>query len=68
LDAETNATRRGYLERRMMAEWAEAQDTQNAEIQANNNAVKKQRDKIIMKGNDMARCNMINKTHGTSNG
>jgi hypothetical protein len=43
---ETNATRRGYLERGMMAEWAEAQATQNAEIQANNNGVKKQRDEI----------------------
>jgi hypothetical protein len=64
LDRETNATRRGYLERRMMAEWAEEQAAQNAEIQANNDAVKKQRDEIIMKGNDMARRNTITKLMG----
>jgi hypothetical protein len=61
---ETNATRRGYLERGMMAEWAEAQATRNAEIQANNNGVKKQRDEINISGNDIARCNMITKLMG----
>jgi hypothetical protein len=66
LDAETNATRKGYLERRMMAEWAETQATRNMEIQASNDAVKKQRDEIIMKGNDMARRNMITKLMGAS--
>jgi hypothetical protein len=64
LDAETNATRRGYIERRMMAEWAEAQAVQNAEIQVQNDSVKKQRDEIITKGNETARHNMITKLMG----
>jgi hypothetical protein len=59
LEVESNSTRRGYLERRMMAIWAAKQVERNAEIQANNDANKKQRDEIIAKGNETARENMI---------
>jgi hypothetical protein len=55
LDAETNMTRRGYIERRMMGEWAKQQEKVNAETQANNDAIKKQRDEIIVEGNYTAR-------------
>ncbi len=48
----------------MMAEWAEAQAVRNAEIQAQNDSVKKQRDEIITKGNETARRNMITKLMG----
>jgi hypothetical protein len=64
LEAETNTTRRGYMERRMMAEWAEVQATKNAAIQAENDSIKKQRDEIIAKGNDAARKNTITKLMG----
>lgn len=52
------------MERAMMVEWAEAQATQNAEIQANNDAVKKQRDEIIAKGKVVTRRNTITKPMG----
>jgi hypothetical protein len=39
LDAEMNATRKGYMERKMMAEWAQEQTAQNAEIQARNDSI-----------------------------
>ena len=42
LEGENNTMRRGYVERRMMAEWAEKQALRNAEIQAQNDAIKKQ--------------------------
>jgi hypothetical protein len=48
----------------MMAEWAERQAAINAEIQANNDAIKKQRDEIIAKGSDTARKNIITKLMG----
>jgi hypothetical protein len=64
LEAETNSVRRGYLERRMMATWATRQAGRNAEIQANNDAIKKQRDEIIAKGNEVARKNMITSLMG----
>jgi hypothetical protein len=64
LEAETNSVRRGYLERRMMATWATRQAGRNAEIQANNDAIKKQRDEIIAKGNEAARKNMITSLMG----
>jgi hypothetical protein len=59
LEAETNSVRRGYLARRMMATWATRQAGRNAEIQASNDSIKKQRDEIITKGNEAARKNMI---------
>jgi hypothetical protein len=59
LEAETNSIRRGYLARRMMATWATRQAGRNAEIQASNDSIKKQRDEIITKGNEAARKNMI---------
>jgi hypothetical protein len=43
LDAEMNATRKGYMERRMMAKCAEVQAAQNAEIQARNYSTKKRK-------------------------
>jgi hypothetical protein len=52
------------MERRMMAEWAEAQAALNAEIQAENDAIKKQRDEIIAKGNETTRKNTITKLMG----
>jgi hypothetical protein len=64
LDAETNATRKGYMERRMMTEWAETQAARSAEIQARNDSIKKERDEIITKGNDTARRNIITKLMG----
>jgi hypothetical protein len=64
LEAETNTTRRGDMERRMMAEWAEAQVALNAEIQAENDAIKKQRVEIIDKGNETTRKNTITKLMG----
>ncbi len=47
-----------------MAEWAEAQATLNTEIQAENDAIKKQRDEIIVKGNETTRKNTITKLMG----
>jgi hypothetical protein len=41
------------MECRMMAQWASLQAMRNAEIQARNDAVKKERDEIIAKGNEM---------------
>jgi hypothetical protein len=64
LEAENNVTRQGYLECRMMAEWAEAQAICNAEIQAQNDSIKKQRDKIIAKGNEMAQKKYDNTVDG----
>ena len=64
LEAETNIVRRGYLERSMMATWATIQAERNAEIKANNDAIKKQRDEIIAKGNEAARMNMITSLMG----
>jgi hypothetical protein len=64
LEAETNVTRRGYNERRMMAEWAEIQAEKNAEIKAKNDTVKKQRDEIVVKGNETARKNTITNLMG----
>jgi hypothetical protein len=43
----------------MMATWATRQAGRNAEIQASNDSIKKQRDEIITKGNEAARKNMI---------
>lgn len=48
----------------MVVEWAEAQAAQNAKIQANNDAVKKQRDEIIAKGKVVTRRNTITKLMG----
>jgi hypothetical protein len=59
LEAEPSVTRRGYIERRMMLEWAARQAERNAEIQAWNDAIKKRRDEIITRGNDVARKNTI---------
>ncbi len=64
LEAENNATRRGYLERRMMVEWAEEQARHNAEIQALNDSIKKQSDEIIAKGNEMTQKNTITQLMG----
>ncbi len=64
LEAEDNTTRRGYIEQRMMAEWAKQQAIANAEIQARNDAIKKQRDEIIAKGSEAARKNTITKVMG----
>ncbi len=59
LEVENNATRQGCLEHRMMAKWAEAQARCNAEIQALNDSIKKQRDEIIAKGNETTQKNTI---------
>ncbi len=64
LEAETNATRKGYLERCMMAAWAARQVECNAEIQANNDAVKKEHEEIITKGNKAARKDTIKSLMG----
>jgi hypothetical protein len=48
----------------MMAEWAGAQALKNTEIQAKNDAIKKQCDRIIPKGNKVARKNNITKLMG----
>ncbi len=64
LEAETNSTRRGFLERRMMAQWASLQAMRNAEIQARIDAIKKERDDIIAKGNEMTRKNVITSLMG----
>jgi len=44
LEAEASDVRRGYLERSMMAQWAEEQAKVNATIKATNDTIKKQRD------------------------
>jgi hypothetical protein len=59
LEAESDTTRRGYVERRLMAQWARTQAIRNAEIQARNDATKKKRDEIIAIGNDTTRKNTI---------
>lgn len=64
LEAETNDVRRGYMERSMMAQWAEKQAKVNATIKATNDTIKKQRDEIIAKGNESTRKNMITKLMG----
>jgi hypothetical protein len=48
----------------MMAQWASLQAMRNAEIQARNDAVKKERDEIIAKGNEITRKNMITSLMG----
>jgi hypothetical protein len=52
------------MERRMMAEWAEEQSKINVIIKATNNTIKKQRDEIIVKGNESTRKNTITKLMG----
>jgi len=64
LEDEPNDVRRGYMERSMMAEWAEAQAKINATIKATNDTIKKQRDEIIAKGNESTRKNVITKLIG----
>jgi hypothetical protein len=64
LENEPNNVRRGYMERRMMAEWAEEQSKINVIIKATNNTIKKQRDEITVKGNESTRKNMITKLMG----
>jgi len=64
LENEPNNVRRGYMERRMMAEWAEEQSKINVIIKATNNTIKKQRDEIIVKGNESTRKNTITKLMG----
>ena len=64
LEAETSDVRRSYMERRMMAEWAERQAKINATIKAANDTIKKQRDEIIARGNDTTRKNTITKLMG----
>ena len=59
LAAQADPTLRGYMERRMMADWAEEQAKTNAEIKAKNDTIKKQRDEIVAKGNEAARKNVI---------
>jgi hypothetical protein len=48
----------------MMAQWASLQAMRNAEIQAWNDAMKKERDEIIAKGNEMTRKNIITSLMG----
>ena len=59
LTAQADPTLRGYTERRMMADWAVEQAKKNAEIKAKNDTIKKQRDEIVVKGNQAARKNVI---------
>ena len=59
LTAQADPTLRGYIERRMMADWAVEQAKLNAEIKAKNDTTKKQRDEIVIKGNQAARKNVI---------
>jgi len=61
LENKPSDVRRGYMERRMMAEWAEEQAKINAIIKATNDTIKKQRDEIIAKGNELTHKNMITK-------
>ena len=49
LAAQADPTLRGYMERHMMADWAEKQAKTNAEIKAKNDSIKKQRDEILQK-------------------
>jgi hypothetical protein len=64
LENEPNDVRRGYMECRMMAGWAEGQAKINAIIKAMNNTIKKQRNEIIAKGNESTSKNMITKLMG----
>ncbi len=48
LEAESNTTRRGYFEHRIMAKWTETQAEHSAEIQSQNDSIKKQRGEIIL--------------------
>jgi hypothetical protein len=59
LEVEASNVRRGYLERSIMAQWAEEQAKVNATIKATNDTIKKQCDEIIAKGNDATRKNTI---------
>ncbi len=45
----------------MMVLWAKSQALKNSEIQANNDTIKKQCDKIIAKGNEAANTNNVTK-------
>jgi len=67
LEAEASNVRRGYLERSMMAQWAEEQAKLNATIKATNDTIKKQRDEIITKGNDATQEHYY-ATYGASHG
>jgi hypothetical protein len=64
LEEEKNDVKRGYMERSMMAEWAERQANANAIIKAMNDTIKKQRDEIIARGNETTRKNTITKLMG----
>jgi hypothetical protein len=59
LAAQTDPMLHGYMEQRMMADWAEEQAKTNVEIKAKNDAIKKQCNKIVAKGNEAARKNVI---------
>jgi hypothetical protein len=59
LAVQADPTLHGYMERRMMADWAEEQAKTNTEIKAKNDTIKKQRDEIVAKGNEAARKNVI---------
>ncbi len=59
LKAEQDPTEREYVEREMMAEWAKKEEIKNANIWAQNDAIKKQRDEIIAQGNLTARQNKM---------
>ena len=48
----------------MMANWAEEQAKVNVTIKAANDTIKKQRDEIIARGNDVTRKNTITKLMG----
>ncbi len=61
LAAKPDLTLRGYMERHMMADWAEVQAKINAEIKAKNDTIKKQRDEIVAKGNENVITGLIGK-------
>jgi hypothetical protein len=61
---EQRDVRRGYKECSMMAEWAEEQAKINAVIKATNDTIKKQHDKIKVRGNELTTKNTITKLMG----
>lgn len=61
LENELNDISRGYMECRMMAEWAEGQAKINVIIKAMNDTIKQQHDEIIVEGNELTCKNMITK-------
>jgi hypothetical protein len=63
LEVEASDVRRGYLERSMLAQWAEEQAKVNATIKATNDIIKKQLDEII-EGSDATRKNTITQLMG----